>query len=122
VGDDDASWGFDGMRVQKWGHSHNEPFGGLWEEGDVLGLAADLSLEEGAAGPGSLSLSLSLSVNGSFAQPNGVAFEGIAAKWLSPALSSQGGGYRVNFGDKAFQHSPPDDGYMSVQDAAGKTD
>ena len=115
MGDDAASWGFDGMRGQKWhrGESEegSEPFGSDWEEGDVLGLAADLA---GAGG----AMTLWLSVNGSFSRPNGVAFQGPAPKWLSPALSSQGGEYRVNFGAQAFQHSPPDGTYMSVQEAA----
>lgn len=135
VGDDDVSWGFDGMRLTKWGCNGNNnsvrgvidsdsdsdtenlmsPFGTPWEEGDVLGLAANMSSSGGTT--------LWLSVNGSYEEPNGLAFVGVAARWLSPALSAQGGRFRVNFGDKPFRHSPPQDnedggGYISVQEAA----
>ena len=146
VGDDDNSWGFDGMRVAKWGNNNNgksnddnrdgdrerigdsdsdsnsdsslSPFGTPWEEGDVLGLAVDMSggNADTSASPGA-GTTLWLAVNGSYASPNGVAFEGLDVRWLSPALSSQGGAYRVNFGERPFVHTPPGDGYVSVQEA-----
>jgi hypothetical protein len=58
---------------------------------------------------------LSVSVNGSFAAPNGAAFSGIDASYLSPALSGNGR-YQVNFGDRAFAHPLPLDDFMSVHD------
>ena len=52
-------------------------------------------------------------VNGSFAAPNGAAFSSIAAPFLSPALSGFGL-YRVNFGERPFEHAPPDAEHVSV--------
>jgi hypothetical protein len=114
VGDDDVSWGFDGIRREKWGDSDSEEWGGEWRAGDVLGLQADLTPD---------ALSLALSVNGCFAPPNGVAFEGIAVSgWLSPALSAQLGVFRVNFGQRPFKHSRAAEGFISVHDfAAGQS-
>jgi hypothetical protein len=57
----------------------------------------------------------SVSVNGSFAAPNGVAFSGIDACFLSPALSGDGR-YQVNFGDRPFAHPLPSADFMSVHD------
>jgi hypothetical protein len=42
VGENAFSWGFDGMRVRKWGDGSSSAFGVEWEEGDVLGLACDM--------------------------------------------------------------------------------
>ena len=104
VGDDNFSWGFDGARKCKWGNSSSADFGSAWTHGDVLGLAVDL----GAA------KSVSFSVNGDFTAPFGVAFEGIAAEWVSPALTADVDSYRINFGDRPFKFSPPDVAYKSV--------
>jgi len=58
---------------------------------------------------------MSVSVNGSFAAPNGPVFTAINAPYLSPALTVQGGRYRLHLGDRQFTHSPPDDGeFVSV--------
>lgn len=102
VGDDDVSWGFDGVRQQLW--PSNKGFGSAWTKGDVLGLACDL-----------VNNTLSLSVNGSFDAPNGVGFEDIKfGDWLSPALTSSHSSVKVNFGQRSFKHSGPDDTYVSV--------
>jgi hypothetical protein len=54
--------------------------------------------------------SMSVSVDGSFGAPNGLAFHNLAPKyhWLSPAFSGSGGRFGINFGDKPFMHKPPD--------------
>ena len=113
VGDDNFSWGFDGMRQLKWGNSDSEDFGTTWSDGDMLGCAVDLSWGEQGDRKGTMSFS----VNGSFDAPNGVAFEDVDVQWLSPALTAQGGEYGVNFGDRPFKHVPPDASYISVHDA-----
>ena len=73
----------------------------------MIGFALDMRAAGGAV--------LSVSVNGSFAAPNGVAFSGIDACYLSPALSGSGR-YQVNFGDRAFAHPLPSADFMSVHD------
>ena len=45
---------------------------------------------------------MSVSVNGNFAAPNGVAFDSIEAPYLTPAFSASSGQYRVNFGERPF--------------------
>lgn len=106
VGDDNYSWGFDGIRQKKWGFSGDKAFGSKWKPGDVLGFAADMS--------GSLA-SLRFSVNGSFDHPNGLAFEGLQVKYLTPALSAYGV-FQLNFGAYPFAHGPPDLLYKSVHE------
>jgi hypothetical protein len=79
-----------------------------WRVGDVVGFALDMRAAGGAV--------LSVAVNGSFAAPNGVAFRGIDAGYLSPALSGDDGRYQMNFGDRAFAHPLPSADFMSVRD------
>jgi tetratricopeptide (TPR) repeat protein len=107
AGDDASSWGVCGLRQQKWHAGSRATFGSEWRVGDVLGFAVDMRPAGGAV--------LSVSVNGSFAAPNGVAFSGIDARYLSPALSGHGR-YQVNFGDRAFAHALPSADFMSVHD------
>ena len=57
---------------------------------------------------------MSVSVDGSFDAPNGLAFNGLSAAWLSPAFSRSGGRFGINFGGKPFTHSPPDAAFVSV--------
>ena len=73
----------------------------------MIGFAVDMRTTGSAV--------FSVSVNGSFAAPNGVAFSGIDACYLSPALSGFGR-YRVNFGDRAFARPLPSADFMSVHD------
>ena len=104
VGDDTYSWGFDGDRIVKW-NGGGQPFGKVWVAGDVLGLAIDL-----------VGKIVSFSVNGDYCEPCGVAFSNIdvPAGWIMPALTSDSGTYRVNFGDRPFIHTSPDESYQSV--------
>jgi hypothetical protein len=122
VGDDDKSWAVDGFRKQKWHSSKCSQFGSPWSNNDVIGFAIDMRQADAAV--------MSVSVNGSFQPPNGVAFKGISAPFLSPALTASGHGlhdpnvpdwlskpeqYRVNFGERPFTFAPPgDSSYMSV--------
>lgn len=108
VGDDAHSWGADGVRQCKW--PMTTEFGSEWSNGDVIGFAADLDAK-----------TLSISVNGSFAEPNGLLFSEIKADWLAPALTGDNGQFRVNFGDRPFAHSPPDESYVSVHSLLNTT-
>ena len=80
VDDDEHLWAVDGVREVKF-HEGKVPYECTWKEGDVVGLACDL--ERGQ---------VLVSVNGSFAPPNGLAFElPPAAVWrgLFAALSGK---------------------------------
>jgi hypothetical protein len=79
----------------------------MWCVGDVIGFA----LDERAAG----SYVMSVSVNGSLVSPNGLAFSGIDAPFLSPALSGDGRD-RASFGDRPFAHAPPGPEFVSVHE------
>ena len=48
----------------------------------------------------------------------GAAFTDISlpAGWIAPAISAQGGSYKVNFGDRPFKHTPPES-YAAVHTA-----
>jgi hypothetical protein len=107
AGDDASSWGVCGLRQLKWHAGSSAAFGSKWRVGDVVGFALDMRAAGGAV--------LSVSVNGSFAAPNGVAFSGIDGGYLSPALSGNGR-YQVNFGDRPFAHPLPSADFMSVHD------
>ena len=89
----------------KWHDGNKRAYGCKWSVGDVIGFSLDMRTA-GAA-------TLSVSVNGSFAAPNGPAFTNMQAAHLSPAFSGDGR-YRVNFGERPFVHAPPDADYMSV--------
>jgi ankyrin repeat protein len=105
VGDDQYSWAVDGDRSLKW---HNGPtnYGSTWTVGDVIGFTIDMRSQATAV--------MSVSVNGSFAAPNGIAFDNIEAPYLTPAFSASSGQYRVNFGDRPFAYAPIEEQYMSV--------
>ena len=94
VGDDDASYGIDGDRVQKW-YRGSARFGEGWEDGDVIGCAADLQAGK-----------LLFSLNGKYGAPMGCAFEGVdpGEGGLYPALTG-GHGMRVsvNFGERSVE-------------------
>ena len=107
VGDDARSWAADGVRLLKWHEGNQGAHGSAWSVGDVIGFAVDMRTAGAAV--------LSVSVNGSFAAPNGPAFAAICAPYLSPALSASGGCYRLNLGDRPFAHALPSDAhYVSV--------
>lgn len=88
-----------------WRGGSKSTYGCKWSVGDVIGLALDMRAANAAA--------MSVSVNGSFAAPNGAAFTYMRATHLSPAFSG-GGRYRVNFGERPLVHAPPDSHYVSM--------
>ncbi len=107
VGDDVWSWAVDGVRRLKWHEGGKGAHGSAWAAGDIIGFALDMRTAAAAA--------MSVSVNGSFAAPNGPAFTAIDAPYLSPAFTGCGV-HRVNFGDRPFLHEPPDAEYVSVHE------
>ncbi len=86
-------------RLLKWHEGNQGTHGSAWAVGDVIGFAVDMRTAGAAI--------VSVSVNGSFAAPNGPVFAAIGAPYLSPALSASGGSYRLNLGDRPFAHAPP---------------
>ena len=98
VGDDEHSWAVDGARQLKW-HNGKERYECTWKQGDVIGLACDLD-----------AMRVHVSVNGSFAAPNGVVFE-LAPEdvrdGLFAAITGSSGKLRCNLGEGAFKHAPP---------------
>ena len=100
VGDDQVSWGVDGIRLKKWAGG-DTPYrtARKWRDGDVIGCAADLARGD-----------LSFALNGVWSGPDGVAFRGVAMpeNGLAPAVT---GGYGfacvVNLGDRPWRHGPP---------------
>jgi hypothetical protein len=106
VGDDQYSWAVSGARSKKMHEPLRLPFGSKWAVGDIIGFSIDMRSQAAAV--------MSVSVNGSFAAPNGIAFDNIEAPNLMPAFSASSGEYRVNFGDRPFAYAPVDEHYMSV--------
>ena len=98
VGDDALSWGADGVRGQLW-HDGEQPWAGpRWQDGDVVGCAADL-----AAGKAWFAH------NGQWS----LCFEGCAEAWrqgIFPAMSGLRMAFAVNATPRfagptpAFQH------------------
>ncbi len=105
IGHTAHSWSVDGGHQSSWHNAVTQPYGCAWAVGDVIGFALDMSDSDSSI--------FSVSVNGSFAAPNGVAFAAIDAAYLSPAFSGHGR-YRLNLGDRPFAFTPPDEGYSSV--------
>ena len=104
VGDDEHSWAVDGARQCKW-HNGNEAYPCTWNVGDVIGLACDLD-----------AMQMHVSVNGSFAAPNGAVFEldpDAVHDGLFAAFSGVSGKVRYNFGEAPFQHAPPAADYQA---------
>jgi hypothetical protein len=104
VGDDDKSWAVDGTRQLKW-HNGEETYPCTWQAGDVIGLACDLS-----------TMQMHVSVNGSFAAPNGAVFEldpDAVHDGLFAAFSGKSGKVRYNLGEAPFKHAPPAADYQA---------
>lgn len=102
VGDTDSSWGVDGHRNLTW-HCTSKPWGGRrWKEGDVIGLACQLSKHSLEGG------SIWVSLNGDFLPPYGLVFSlpsDIAG--LFAAFTASNGVTRCNLGEKDFKYAPP---------------
>ena len=102
--DDAHSWAVDGTRQRKW-HNDGETYACTWQAGDVIGLACDLD-----------AMRMHVSVNGSFAAPNGVVFElapDAVRDGLFAAFSGHTGKVRYNFGEVPFQYAPPSADYQA---------
>ena len=98
VGDDAHSWAVDGTRQRKW-QNGDQVWKCKWQDGDVIGLACDLE-----------KMQMQVSLNGSFAVPNGVVFElapDAVGDGLFAAFSGKIGKVRFNLGDARFRHEPP---------------
>ena len=105
VGDDQNSWGVDGMRSRKWrtgadGQDIVEKYMCRWKCEDVLGFAVDL-----------VERKIFVSVNGSYEWPNGLAFEleesAMQGGSIFAAFTASCGKVRYNMGDTPFKYSPP---------------
>merc|ERR1712216_75905 len=99
VGDDAHSWAVDGQRQRKWHISGEEKYPCTWNAGDVIGLACDLD-----------TMQMIVSVNGSFAAPNGVVFRlapDAVRDGLFAAFSGKTGQVRYNLGEVPFKFAPP---------------
>ena len=100
VGDNETSWGVDGVRLKKW-HGGGDAYeiARKWRDGDVICCAADLATGD-----------LLFALNGDWDGPDVRAFSGIdiPADGLAPACSASRGFTCVfNLGDRAWRHAPP---------------
>ena len=100
VGDDEHSWGVDGVRLQKW-HGGEADYGRTWSCGDVVGCAASRTAD-GA-------VDFSFSLNGSWDAPMGAAFAGARPTGdLRPALTlGEGAVVTLHFGHEPFRFALP---------------
>jgi uncharacterized protein len=106
VGDDAHSWAIDGVRQTKRHNAVEYAYQCLWKPDDVVGLACDLD-----------AMQIFVSVNGSFAVPNGLVFELSAEAvhdGLFAALTWWKGRLRYNFGEVPFLFKPPSDDYLAL--------
>ena len=90
------------MRQWKW-HNGKVAYECEWKTGDVVGLACDLE-----------SMQLHVSVNGSFAAPNGVVFAldpDTVRDGLFAAFTGYQGKLRYNLGAAPFTHAAPSADY-----------
>jgi hypothetical protein len=104
VGDDKHSWAVDGQNQRAKDKGENKPYGSKWQTGDVVGLACDLD-----------GMQVLVSVNGSFAPPNGLVFQ------LNPhevhgglfaAFTGRDGELRYNLGQTTFKYAAPSSEYV----------
>jgi hypothetical protein len=98
LGDDAHSWAVDGTRQRKW-HNGEKAWECKWQDGDVIGLACDLD-----------KMQMHVSLNGSFAAPNGDVFQlapDAVGDGLFAAFSGISGTVRYNLGEVPFRHAPP---------------
>jgi ankyrin repeat protein len=96
---DHHSWCVNGNTQLKWHDLGKEPYECSWQAGDVIGLACDLD-----------KMQMHVSVNGSFAVPNGLVFQlapDAVGDGLFAAFSGQTGKVRFNLGEADFRHAPP---------------
>lgn len=100
VGDDDLSWGLDGLRMRKW-HASELAWDCRWARGDVLSFAANIDAGK-----------IAFAKNGSWSNPGcGVVFQDQKIKaGVYPCLAAQA--YKVTYNldgsaHGAFRFGPP---------------
>jgi hypothetical protein len=105
VGDDEHSWAVDGVYFQRATHKgERKAYECIWKTGDVVGLACDLD-----------DMQVLVSVNGSFAPPNGLVFElapHAVHGGLFAAFTGREGELRYNLGQAPFKHAAPSSEYV----------
>jgi hypothetical protein len=105
VGDDEHSWAVDGGYWQRATHNREEkPYTCKWKTGDVVGLACDLD-----------GMQVLVSVNGSFAPPNGLVFKldpHAVHGGLFAAFTGRDGELRYNLGQAPFKYAAPSSEYV----------
>jgi hypothetical protein len=117
VGDDEHSWAVSGREYIQievigvvgglWRARHNgerKPYACKWKTGDVVGLACDL-----------VGMQVLVSVNGSFAPPNGLVFElapHAVHGGLFAAFTGRDGELRYNLGQAPFKYAAPSSEYV----------
>jgi hypothetical protein len=104
VGDDEHSWAVDGQNQCAEHKGESKAYDCTWKTGDVVGLACDLD-----------GMQVLVSVNGSFAPPNGLVFE-LAPHdvhgGLFAAFSGIKGELRYNLGQAPFKYAAPSSDYV----------
>jgi hypothetical protein len=104
VGDDEHSWAVDGENQIASHKGESKAYGCKWKTGDVVGLACDLD-----------GMQVLVSVNGSFAPPNGLVFElapHAVHGGLFAAFSGRSGELRYNLGQAPFKYAAPSSEYI----------
>jgi len=110
VGDDALSWAVDGENRCTMHNNEQGEYACKWKTGDVVGLACDLE-----------SMQLHVSVNGSFAAPNGVVFAldpDTVRDGLFAAFTGIQGKLRYNLGAAPFTHAAPSADYKGFVEFA----
>jgi len=106
LGDDNQSWIVNGMaQIAKHSADDKKYKCDKWKVGDVIGLACDLN-----------TMQMYVSVNGTFAAPNGVVFEldpDAVHDGLFAAFTGKSGKVRYNLGEAPFKHAPPAADYQA---------
>ena len=103
VGDDEHSWAVDGENTNTRHNNVRGEYGCRWKEGDVVGLACDLE-----------NMQVRVSVNGSFAAPNGIVYDlapDAVRDGLFAAFTGSRGKVRYNLGAAPFRHAAPSSDY-----------
>mmetsp|Transcript_71961 Transcript_71961/g.192178 ORF Transcript_71961/g.192178 Transcript_71961/m.192178 type:complete len:350 (+) Transcript_71961:759-1808(+) len=110
VGDGAGSWGVDGMRKVRWCGESTGEFGSDWRAGDIIGLAVAVP---GPGEGGNEAAGAWVSINGSFAEPDGLFADGsllelARGKGVFPAITgSPDFAAKYNFGEEPFKFAPP---------------
>ena len=110
VGHDEHSWAVDGENQQTWHKGERKAYKGKWKTGDVVGLACDLD-----------GMQVLVSVNGSFAPPNGLVFElapHAVHGGLFAAFTGGDGELRYNLGQAPFKYAAPSSEFVGFSQFA----